>query len=119
MTKEMRKANARLAEAQAYVKQVALDNDAKRITKALIAVARAAKAERHRLADAQRKAQGQKTEEVKKPRVEYTITNATFSSFEIKKLAKGHYQVKADGMVIQKTFKSITAAEEWCAIHKK
>ena len=119
MTKEMRKANARLAEAQAYVKQVALDNDAKRITKALIAVARAAKAERHRLADAQRKAQGQKTEEVKKPRVEYTITNATFSSFEIKKLAKGHFQVKADGMVIQKNFKSITAAEEWCAIHKK
>lgn len=48
MTKEMRKANARLAEAQAYVKQVAIDNDAKRITKALIAVARAAKAERHK-----------------------------------------------------------------------
>ena len=119
MTKEMRKANARLAEAQEYVKQVALDNDAKRIAKALVAVARAAKAERHRLADAQRKAQGKKAEEVKKPRVEYTITNATFSSFEIKKLAKGHYQVKADGMVIQKTFKSITTAEEWCAIHSK
>lgn len=119
----MRKANARLAEAQEYVNQVVLDNDAKRITKALVAVARAAKAERHRLADAQRKAQRkaqvQKTEEVKKPRIEYTITNATFSSFEIKKLAKGYYQVKADGMVIQKKFKSITAAEEWCAIHTK
>lgn len=119
MTKEMRKANARLVEAQAYVQAVCAVKSAQRAETNKTMEERARVAERHRLSDAQRKAQVQKTEEVKKPRVEYTITNATFSSFEIKKLAKGHYQVKADGMVIQKTFKSITAAEEWCAIHTK
>lgn len=115
----MRKANARLAEAQAYVQAVCAVKSAQRAEYNKTKAYRADLAARHRLADAQRKAQVQKTEEVKKPRVEYTITNATFSSFEIKKLAKGHYQVKADGMVIQKTFKSITTAEEWCAIHSK
>lgn len=91
----MRKANARLAEAYEYAKEYELNNTKKKVFTALVALERACK----NYAKCEQK--------------------ETFYRFEIKKLSKGHFQVKADGKVIERNFKSITVAQEWCAKHSK
>ena len=93
MTKEMRKANARLAEAQEYVMKCIRPE----------------------------KVQGYLGKVLMNKAVHYVevARDTTYSSFEIKKISKGNFRVKADGYIIGRRFKSITAAQEWCAIHTK
>ena len=98
MTKRNEKANARLAEAQAYVKQEYVKKYAR-----------------------PEKVQGYLGKILMNKAVHYVevARDTTYSSFEIKKISKGNFRVKADGYIIGRRFKSITAAEEWCAVHTK
>ena len=42
-----------------------------------------------------------------------------YINLSVVKISKGDVRVEADGKVLDKRFKSMTQANEWCAIHKK
>lgn len=55
------------------------------------------------------------------PKVESCINpNAPrLTDFKIVKIQKGDFRVEIDGKTVDKKFKSVTAAQEWCAVHVK
>ena len=55
---------------------------------------------------------------IQKPRAISPKTD-TYNSMTVVKMSKGDFRVEADGKVINKRFKSITQANEWCELHKK
>lgn len=115
-SKEIKKANARIAEAKDKEKFYHANIVTKRLLAKEEKETRARRAAQYREADERRKA-SQQEPEPQKPAVVYVDAGEKYSRFEVKKLSKGHFQVTADGKVINKNFKSITAANEWCAIH--
>lgn len=52
-------------------------------------------------------------EEVRRGRLGYK----TYRRCEVVKIAKGDFRVEADGVMIERKFKSITSANEWIAVH--
>lgn len=42
-----------------------------------------------------------------------------YTNLSVVKISKGDVRVEADGKVLDRRFKSITQANEWCATHKK
>lgn len=42
-----------------------------------------------------------------------------YTNLSVVKISKGDVRVEADGKVLDRRFKSVTQANEWCAIHKK
>lgn len=116
--KELKKANARIAEAQKYFYAYISEKRAHEKQENEEKEYRARRAAEYREADARRKASQQKPEPQKQA-VVYVDASEKYERFEVKKLSKGHFEVTADGKVINKKFKSITAANEWCAIHSK
>lgn len=117
-SKELKKANARIAEALENQKFYHAYISEKRDNEKQEKEYRARRAAQYREADARRKA-SQSKPEPQKQAVVFVDAGEKYERFEVKKLSKGHFQVTADGKVINKNFKSITAANEWCAIHSK
>ena len=112
MTKEMRKANARLAQAREYVAKVEAEGAKRRAEQTATKNTRAITAALYR-------AQAKKTEKVEAKTIDASQFVNTYKRIEIKKVAKGHFVAIADGVTLDKKFKSITAAEEWAAIRTK
>ncbi len=96
--KKMRKADKALAEALNFCKSVA--TNVKNATKVVVLSA------------------------IEKPKAVVTPTvfkpkGEVYDNLTIVKMGKGDFRVEADGKVIDKHFKSITKANEWCELHKR
>lgn len=108
MDKKMRKATQRLQEAQEYAKNYKLSDTALLSIKA---------------AHVRRPNTFAPIEVVKKPSPRATplspSTTEKFTSFQIVKIAKGDFRVQADSRILDKRFKSITKAQEWCSAHSR
>ena len=91
MNKRMRKANKMLLDAYEFCKYVT-KQDAKKTTKPL-------------------------TLPKSTPSTTENLKTEARSKISIVKMQKGDFRVEVDGKIIDKRFKSVTAAQEWCAVH--
>lgn len=96
--KKMRKADKALAEALDFCKSVA--TNVKNATKAVVLPT------------------------IEKPKAVVTPTvfkpkGEVYDNLTIVKMGKGDFRVEVDGKVIDKRFKSVTQANEWCASHQR
>lgn len=115
MNKKLKKANEVLAAAREYAASVSKDvseqGAAVRQQQMLLAERAAKKAAAKEVK--KQKAIDKATEELKLGKTEYK----QYRKCVVVKIAKGDFRVEADGMVIERRFKSVTAANEWVNKH--
>lgn len=91
MNKRMRKANKMLSHAYEFCKSVT-EQDAKQTAKPL-------------------------TLPKSTPSTTENLKTEVRSKISIVKIQKGDFRVEVNGKIVDKRFKSVTAAQEWCAVH--
>ena len=113
MNKKLKRANERLDSAREYAARVAnsvCQASAYERSRRLPASVRAVKPS---LEDKKKEMEKAAEEEVRRGRLGYK----TYRRCEVVKIAKGDFRVEADGVMIERKFKSITSANEWIAVH--
>lgn len=115
MNKKLKKANEILAAAREYAASVSKDvseqGAAIRQQQMWLAERAAKKAAAKEVK--KQKAIDKAMEELKLGQTEYRKCRKCI----VVKIAKGNFRVEADGMVVNRRFKSVTAANEWVAKH--
>lgn len=113
MNKKQKKANEILAAAREYAASVSKDvSEQHAIRRNAWLGSRAVKRAEDK-ATKKQKAIDKATEALKRGKTEYK----QYRKCIVKKIAKGDFRVEADGMVIKRRFKSVTAANDWVAKH--
>lgn len=114
MNKKLKRANERLDSAREYAARVTnsvCQASASERSRRLPASVRAAV--KPSLEDKKKEMEKAAEEEVRRGRLGYK----TYRRCEVVKFAKGDFRVEADGVMIERKFKSITSANEWIAVH--
>lgn len=113
MNKKLKKANEILAVAREYAASVSKDVCEQAVIHRNAWLGRRAVKRAEVKAEKKQKEIDKAVEQLRSGHTEHTM----YRKCVVVKIEKGDFRVEADGMVIERRFKSVTAANEWIAKH--